>query len=34
MRNISNVFIKDNLAALGFMLANGNLEIKIGHPKG
>lgn len=27
--NISNIFVKDNLAALGFMIANGNLEIKI-----
>lgn len=26
---ISNNFVKDNLAALGFMIANGNLEIKI-----
>lgn len=27
--DISNNFVKDNLAALGFMIANGNLEIKI-----
>lgn len=27
--DISNIFVKDNLAALGFMIANGNLEIKI-----
>lgn len=33
LKNISNIFIKDNLAALGFMLANGNLEIKIAIPK-
>ena len=26
---ISNKFVNDNLAALGFMIANGNLEIKI-----
>ena len=26
---ISNNFVKDNLSALGFMIANGNLEIKI-----
>lgn len=32
LKNISNVFIKDNLAALGFMLANDNLEIKIAIP--
>ena len=32
LKNISNTFIKDNLAALGFMLANGNLEIKIAIP--
>lgn len=31
--NISSTFVKDNLAALGFMLANGNLEIKIAIPK-
>ena len=29
LKNIKNTFVKDNLAALGFMLANGNLEIKI-----
>lgn len=33
LENISNKFIMDNLAALGFMLANGNLEIKIAIPK-
>ena len=33
LKNISNVFVKDNLAALGFMLANNNLEIKIAVPK-
>lgn len=32
MNNISNAFVKNNLAALGFMLANGNLEIKIAIP--
>ena len=32
-KNISNTFVKDNLAALGFMLANDNLEIKIAIPK-
>lgn len=32
MKNISNDFVKNNLAALGFMLANGNLEIKIAIP--
>ena len=32
LKNISNRFVKDNLAALGFMLANGNLEIKIAIP--
>ena len=32
MKNISNDFVKNNLAALGFMLANGNLEIKIAVP--
>ena len=33
LNNITNSFVKDNLAALGFMLANGNLEIKIAIPK-
>lgn len=33
LNNISNSFVKDNLAALGFMLANENLEIKIALPK-
>ena len=33
LENITNTFVKDNLAALGFMLANGNLEIKIAIPK-
>ena len=33
LNNISNSFVKDNLAALGFMLANNNLEIKIAIPK-
>ena len=33
LKNIKNTFVKDNLAALGFMLANGNLEIKIAIPK-
>lgn len=32
LNNLSNIFIKSNLAALGFMLANGNLEIKIAIP--
>lgn len=32
LNSISNVFVKNNLAALGFMLANGNLEIKIAIP--
>ena len=32
LKNISNVFVKDNIAALGFMLANNNLEIKIAVP--
>lgn len=32
MKDISNNFVKNNLAALGFMLANENLEIKIAIP--
>lgn len=31
--NISNNFIKDHLAALGWMIANDKLEIKVAYPK-
>lgn len=31
--NISDEFVKDHLAALGWMIANGYLEIKVAYPK-
>lgn len=31
--DISDEFVKDNLAALGWMIVNGNLEIKVAYPK-
>ncbi|MBE6500210.1 MAG: DEAD/DEAH box helicase [Methanobrevibacter thaueri] len=31
--NISSEFVKDHLAALGWMIANGFLEIKVAYPK-
>ena len=33
LNNISNEFVKDHLAALGWMIANKHLEIKVAFPK-